>query len=219
MTTRRTEGDGRRPVTRGPRGRPAPEVDTTMSGVSWEGEDLSGRVLSRVRFVDLDLAEAVNRGAVFTECDFRGARFNASLHDGAAFVNCAFRGCNFFDARFSGCKLVGSVFDRCTFEVTAVEGGDWSLVGLSGADLRSASFRGVRMREADLTGARCEGAALRDLDLSGALLHGADLSRCDLRGSDLGSLDPESVRLRGAVVTMEQAIAIAERLGLDVRPD
>ena len=69
------------------------------------------------------------------------------------------------------------------------------------------------MREADLTGARCAGSPLRDVDLSGALLRGADLSGCDLRGSDLGSLEPESVRLRGAIITIDQTIVIAERWG------
>ena len=198
-------------------GAAAPATRTVVSGASWYGEDLSGQSHESVLFVDLDMTEAENRGATFTECTFRNGRFNVSAHDGAAFVNCTFANCNFFDARFTGCKLVGSRFDRCTFDVMKVVGGNWSFVGLPGADLRSASFRGVQMREADLTGARFQGATLRDVDLSGAWLHGADLSRCDLRGSDLSGLQPESVEMRGAVITIDQTIVIAEALGLDVR--
>jgi hypothetical protein len=92
-------------------------------------------------------------------------------------------------------------------------------VGLPGADLRSASFRGTRLREADLTGARCQGASIRDADLSGAWLHSADLSRCDLRGSDLSAIEPENVALKGAIITIDQTITIAQALGLDVRMD
>ena len=76
-----------------------------------------------------------------------------------------------------------------------------------------------RMREADLTGAQCQESSLRDVDLAGALLHRANFSGCDLRGSDVTSIDPERTELRGAIVTIEQAVVIAEALGLDVRAD
>jgi uncharacterized protein YjbI with pentapeptide repeats len=200
-------------------GTPAPETRSTVSGADWSGEDISGQTHTAVLFVDLDLTEAENDGAVFNDCTFRRARFNLSVHANAAFVNCTFSNCNFFDARFTDCKLVGSMFDRCTFDVTKVVGGNWSLVGLPGADLRRATFSGVRMREADLTGVRCEGSSLRDVDLSGASLHGAKLTECDLRGSDLSALVPDEVELRGAIVTLDQAVVIAEALGLDVRAD
>jgi uncharacterized protein YjbI with pentapeptide repeats len=112
----------------------------------------------------------------------------------------------------------GSTFTDCTFGVTTVEGGDWSFVGLGGADLRGVRVTGTRMREADLSRARLERAELRDVDLSGASLQHANLAECDLRGSDLSTLDPLTVELRGAVVTYEQAVPITTSLGLDVRP-
>lgn len=194
-------------------------TDTTVDGADWEGRDLSGEQHARVAFLDVDLTDATDTGAAFTECTFRGARFNGSTHTDAAFLNCTFVGCSFFGARFTDCKLVGSTFERCTFDRLTVAGGNWSHVALPGADLRTASFRGTRLREADLTGARCQGASLRDLDLAGATLHGATLSGCDLRGSDVGALDPLRVVLKGTVVTYEQALALAAALGLDVRAE
>jgi len=197
----------------------APATQTTLSGADWSRRDISGETHTRVSFVDLDLTEVINTGATFAECTFRRARFNASVHTDAAFTNCTFAHCNFFDARFSECKLVGSMFDRCTFEIMRVDGGNWTLVGLPGADLRSASFSRVRMREADLTGARCQGSSLREVDLAGATLDRADFTECDLRGSELSSLDPMMVRLRGAIVSIEQAVVIAGALGLDIRAE
>ncbi|MDF1506106.1 pentapeptide repeat-containing protein [Roseisolibacter sp. H3M3-2] len=191
----------------------------TIEGAEWDGRDLSGAQHAGVDFVDVDLTESTGRGAAFTECTFRRVRFNCSAHTDAAFVNCRFVQCDFFDARLTECKLVGSVFERCTFDLLQVAGGNWSHVGLARADLRRAALRGVRLREADLSGARLDGATLRDADLSGALLRSASLARCDLRGSDLGALDPREVALAGAVVTMEQALAIAAALGLDVRAE
>ena len=75
------------------------------------------------------------------------------------------------------------------------------------------------MREADLTGARCEESTFRNVDLAATMLHRANFSGCDLRGSDLSSLDPTETEIRGAIVTIEQAVVIAEAFGLDIRPD
>ncbi len=200
-------------------GVPTPATDRTVAGEEWYARDISGQTHTRVAFVDLDLTEVQNRGAVFSECTFRRAQFNCSVHTDAAFLNCTFIACSFFDARFTDCKLIGSMFDRCSYDLIQVAGGNWSHVGLPGADLRKAVLRGVRLREADLTGARCQGSAIRDADLSGAWLHSANFSDCDLRGSDLSALEPEHVQLKGAIVTYEQALVLAAALGLDVRPE
>jgi fluoroquinolone resistance protein len=198
-------------------GRQAPQTQTTVRGEDWYAKVLSGCNHERVEFIDIDMMETTNEGGVFTDCTFRGVRFNVSVHSNAAFVNCTFVRCTFFDSSFTGCKLTGSMFDDCTFGLLKVSSGDWSFTGLPGADLRGAEFLDVRMREADLTGARCEGATLRRVDLSGAWLHNANLSRCDLRGSVLDGLDPLTVALKGAKIDTFQAVAIATGLGLDVQ--
>ncbi|MFI6514408.1 pentapeptide repeat-containing protein [Spirillospora sp. NPDC050679] len=198
-------------------GRPAPPTETTIRSADWDSRDLSGEEHEAVLFVDVDMTEASGRGAVFSDCTFRGVRFNVSEHTDSAFLNCTFVRCGFFDATFAGCKFTGSMFDGCGYDLMKVEGGDWSFAGLPGADLRRASFSGVRLREADLTGARCAGAVLREVDLSGALTHQADFSGCDLRGSEISSVDPHTANLRGAVIDPYQAVVLATSLGLDVR--
>jgi fluoroquinolone resistance protein len=196
-----------------------PETETEIANTDWYGDDLSACSHTRVAFRDVDLTESSGRGSLFSECTFRDCRLNASRYRDAAFLNCTFTGCVFFDASFVDCKLVGSMFDRCRFGPFTCEGGDWSFVGLPGADLGSASFTGVRMREVDLTGAHCAGAKLRGVDLSGASLHGADLERADVRGSDISSLDPAAVKLHGMIVDPDQTMVIATALGLDVRSE
>lgn len=198
-------------------GEAPPKTDTTLAGADWYGRTIERERHANTLFVDLDMIEAQTHGAIFHECTFRRARFNASTHQASAFVNCTFVSCKFFDSRFTECKFVGSMFDACDFDQMQVTGGDWSFTGLPGAVLDRATFKDARLREADLTGASCKGGSLRDVDLSGAWLHGADFSACDLRGSDLSAIDPENVRLKDAIITIDQTIAIAEALGLDVR--
>ncbi|MCW2496983.1 pentapeptide repeat-containing protein [Jatrophihabitans sp.] len=201
-------------------GRPLPETVETVTGEDWYGDELSGRVASQITYVDLDLSESRSGGGLeFTECVFRRAQFDQAVHTSAAFLNCVFLDCTFFGAQLLDCKFLGSMFSRCTFERMTVRGGDWSFVGLPGANLGTATFEDLRMREADLTGARFTGGVLRRADLANASLGKAELARCDLRGSNLHSVDPWSVNLTGAVVDWEQALVIASSLGLDVRPD
>lgn len=185
----------------------------------WGGRELLQETFTGVAFVEVDMSEVVTDGAVFDTCTFRGVRFNVSEHRSSAFVNCTFTRCSFFDATFSGCKLVGSTFEACSLDLLKVEGGDWSFVGLARANLGSARFRDVRMREADLSGIRAVNGTLCGLDLSGVSLTKADLSGCDLRGSDLSTVDPSAVQLKGAIITYEQAVVVVLAQGLDVRPE
>ncbi|MFI0420921.1 pentapeptide repeat-containing protein [Spongiactinospora sp. 9N601] len=84
---------------------------------------MDGERFDKVLFVDVDMRELADRGAVFNECTFRGVRFNVSSHENAAFINCTFIRCSFFDAVFRDCKLIGGMFDGCTYGLLTVEGG------------------------------------------------------------------------------------------------
>jgi len=187
--------------------------DRSFAGDDWWGEDLGERVYLRCRFADVDLTEATSRGARFEECQFFNVRFNSGRHADSALLRCTFRKCNLFDTTWEGCKLVGSSFDDCDLRPMTVTGGDWSFVHLAGADLRTAVFRNVRMREAELSGADLTEATLSHVDLSGAQLARAKLVRADLRGSDLSALDPRTCETTEAVIDADQAIVIARAIG------
>ena len=60
---------------------------------------------------------------------------------------------------------------------------------------------------------------MRDVDLSGAWTGKADFTGCDLRGSDLSSFELDTTELRKAIVTADQAVVLATKLGLDVRAE
>jgi fluoroquinolone resistance protein len=191
--------------------------DESFSNEDWYAEELTDRTYTRCAFSHIDLTEASSRGSLFTECTFGNVRFNASRHADSAFLRCTFKRCNFFEAEFVDCKMTGSMFHQSTLRPLRVTGGDWSFVGLPGADLRGIAVQGVRMREVDLTGANCADAVFTDVDLSGAQLHSAKFTRSDLRGSDLTALDPATVELTGAVISSTQAIVIVQALGLEIR--
>ena len=189
----------------------------TLTTRDWDAGAEKQRRHEEVQFSGLDLCETDLEGIEFSGCVFRDARFNCSRQVDVAYLNCRFVNCNFFDATLTDCKAVGSGFEGCSFDLTTVDGGDWSFIRLPRADLGSATFTGVRMREADLTGVRCRNGTMRGLDLSAAQLTGADFTGCDLRGTDLHAFDPRSIELRDAVITADQAVVLAMSLGLQIR--
>jgi fluoroquinolone resistance protein len=200
--------------------RPTPDTRARVADEDWALDDLTGRTESGVEYVRLDLAETTSSGGlVFEECVFRDVGFDLAEHTAAAFLNCVFVQCRLPNAVFRECKLVGSSFERCDTTGLRVEGGDWSFVSLTAADLRRASFDGVRMRECDLSGVDAQGATLVRCDTASANWRRAKLDGCDLRGTDLTDLDPWDVWLRKAKITWEQAVVVATLFGLDVSPD
>lgn len=190
----------------------------TVEGESFIGADMYAVDLVDehylgCRFNDADLTEMTSRGVVFEECDFSGARLNASKHSASGFLRCSFRRTSLFDATFDECKLSGSTFQETALRPLRVTGGDWSFVSLRRADLAGITFSDTRLVEADFTGANLTGAALRDCDLSNAKLTHAKLAKADLRGSTLAGLDLATITLDGTRLDVEQAVVIATSLG------
>lgn len=191
--------------------------DEVQSGLDWyavtsEREDYGG-----VRFVDCDFTEMRSEGSIFSGCVFRNVRFNVSTHVNSAFDNCRFEHCNFFDATFEGCKFTGSVFTGSSLKPVRVEGGNWSFVSLAGADLQRSAFSQVNFTEADFSRTDLRNTELRDCRLANISWSGARLRGADLRGSTLEGIEAEDFNVRGAVVDVAQALAIAEAHGAVIR--
>jgi hypothetical protein len=62
-------------------------------------------------------------------------------------------------------------------------------------------------------------ACARSLSAVAGAWLAADFSGADLRGSDISAIEPLTVQLTGAIVDVDQAIAIAGAFWLDFRPD
>lgn len=176
------------------------------------GVDLSGETLEPVECYDVTFQRAV-----FTEATLRRWCF-----EDCTFVDCdlslaVLDACVLQTVHFEGCKLVGVDWTRPSETSLSVsfERCSLRLANLGGVRLRETKLVECDLREADLSGADLTGADLRRSNLTGALLEGASLERADLREVKGLTLHPE-MRFRGAKVSTEVAIALAEQLGLDV---
>ncbi len=179
-------------------------------GVTLEGDDLSGQALDRVEVYEstlkrVTLCEATLRRWVFEECRFVDCDLSMAMLDQ----------CVLQSVEFEGCKLVGVDWTRPSKSSLSVsfERCSLRLGNLAGVRLRETKLLECDLRECDFTGADCTGADLRRSNLTGALLGGASLQKADLRETRGLDLDPE-MRFKGARVSTEVALKLAERMGL-----
>jgi uncharacterized protein YjbI with pentapeptide repeats len=115
------------------------------------------------------------------------------------------------------CRLIGMRAIECHWQDVLVENCDMRYAQLNDGKTRSCEFKACHLGEADFRGTDLEGAIFANV-----MLHRADLSRAKLRGADLRGAEIEGVTvraedLRGAIVSMVQAVDLARLLGLVIK--
>lgn len=185
-------------------------------------------VVSNTAFAGLELAYDDAREATFETVVFRSCVF-----DGVDFSGCTLR-----DVRFSGCRFV-----RCTMDRAWLDHVDFRDCSAPGLSLMKARLASVALLESDLSyanlsetkidrlrvrGGRLVEAALQRSRLRSIELEGCDLTRLDVFGTSLSGVDVSTCtfaapvlsanrsELRGLTVSPEQAISLAELLGVTV---
>lgn len=185
-------------------------------------------VVSNTAFSGLELAYEDAREATFETVSFRGCVF-----DGVDFTGCTLR-----DVRFSGCRFV-----RCAMDRTWLDHVDFRDCSAPGLSLMKARLASVALLESDLSyanlsetsidrlrvcGSRLVEAALQRSRVKHAAFDGSDLTRLDVFGTPLAGIDVSTCtfaapvvsgnfhELRGLTVSPEQAIALADLLGVTV---
>ncbi len=118
-----------------------------------------------------------------------------------------------------GCRMVGWRASEGLLRNVLIKG-----CSAIGAQFWSTEFKNVRfesciLRDADFQRADLSGVIFDKCDLSNAKMSDAKLAGADLRGSKIEGVRLGLKELQGAIVDMEQAIAIARLLGVVVTMD
>ncbi len=74
----------------------------------------------------------------------------------------------------------------------------------------------MKLAGANFIRARLDRCVFRGANLAEVRWEGASLVDADLRGADIGGLDPRLVTLTGTRVEVEQAIVLAQYLGIRI---
>ena len=113
-----------------------------------------------------------------------------------------------------GCRMVGWRASEGSLRNVLIKG--CSAIGAQfwGTSFKQVRFENCILRDADFQRADLSGVVFDKCDLSNAKLSDAKLAGADLRGSKIEGVRLGLKELQGAIVDMEQAIAIARMLGV-----
>lgn len=152
-----------------------------------EGEDFSGRSLSRLKLPGTNL---------------RGANFAASTLDRAYLQDADMTGAVFSGARMDSAFLLGACVEDADFSDARLENARFDNARAAGARFTGADCSGAHFRQADLRGVDFSDSVLdrcifREADLRGARFNGARLDKAYFVGSriDPGALDAAASRV------------------------
>lgn len=141
--------------------------------------------------------ECVN--VIFENCDFSNSEWiGAGLHQ-VEFRQCKLTGCNFAEAYLKDCLFSGCILDYASFSMSTMKVVHFEETSLRQAEFSELNWQQLKMKECELTQSQWFNTPLKGLDFSE-------------NHFDTIALSPES--LRGIIVNAEQALTIAETLGM-----
>lgn len=183
-------------------------ANTALSGLELSFEDAGAATFDTVAF-----RGCVFEGVDFSRCTFRDVRFTACRFMRCAMDRAWLDRCDIIDCSAPGLSLV-----EARLASVSVDASDLSYANLSEASIDRFRAHGTRFVEAALQRVRWKRVELDDCDLTrldvfGTPLAGLDVSTCAFVAPVLSGNYRE---LRGATVSVEQALALAGLLGVRI---
>jgi uncharacterized protein YjbI with pentapeptide repeats len=164
---------------------------------------------------------------------FSGCRFDhVTLPE--SMESCGYTDCLFVHCDFSNCRMQESAFRRCAFEDCRLIGTDledsfFEDIRFQHCSMRYASFGASRWKRGAILSSECSecsftSCTFADMELSEDLFEQAEFGGCRLAGMDFSTCSisgmlVSTVDLKGIIVNEEQAVVLAELLGIHVKHD
>lgn len=192
--------------------RAAPPDDRELSGLGLSGLCAKGEELSK-----LCLREARLSGCELVGCRLQKAEFADVVFESCDFSNCDFSDAYFSRCEFRACKGVGVGMREAVLRDVQFWGGNFRYSDWNGAALRAVRFRDAALCEASFSECKAGPLGFSDCDLTRAAFFKTPLKGVDLRTNRIDGIVVSGPELKGAVVDVFQAAALARLLGVVIK--
>jgi uncharacterized protein YjbI with pentapeptide repeats len=179
---------------------------TTISGFSFDGLDLSGTAFVDATLLGCTFQGTILTGANLTGIDLTGVVLNQAMLNLANFDHAVLVKAQFVGADFSGSKL-----DKADFT-----NADLSSAILNGATGTAVKLKYASLKQADLTAAVLMGADFRHAALDQAKLNNTNLEQADLRAAQLTNVNLATADLKGATFSKKTTLPISQDQALQM---
>lgn len=170
--------------------------------------DLDYSSFQRVAFEKFSFARSRCHGAAFRDVIFRNCDFS-----NAGWSYCFFERCCFFQCKGMGASMIDSAFHHVLWEESVFRLGNFS----------QSQWEHIAMVQCDFTEAYFSQCRFKDMDLEQSNFSGCTFFQTMLKGVDFTgntlqhiTVSEELSELRGAIVTVSQAVELAGFLGIEI---
>ena len=192
----------------------AKEQETEIIKRHFKGTFLTKFDGSRIAFRQVVFENCRFMGCKFDEAEFVDVRFISCDFSNTSIVDTYFKNCSFNGFKAVGTDFYGSNMRHVSFENCTVTDAGFDAVRMSYIRTKHVDFTRSGFSKCNIINADWKDTCFQEANFFKTSLMGMDLSDCNLEGIIISDGKEE---LRGAVVNMFQALALAKRLGVVIK--
>ncbi len=164
----------------------------------------------------------------YEQCTFTKSTFSGSDLLECKFIECTFIDCEFTNTNlfkcafqkvhFSGCKLTGLLFehsDAFLFEVKFTKS-TLQVCGFFQKIMKNTSFINSKLVEVDFTESNLTASLFEECELQHCIFDRTILENCNLSSSTGLIINPETNKIKGIKVSLQQLPGFLAQYGIDV---
>ncbi len=166
-------------------------------------------------------------GSEFIDCTFHGLDLTEEDLSHSKFIDCRFESinlsnakllsCTFRDCSFVNCKLIGVNWSN-TYAISLIKFSssvlDFSI--FNELNMSNSHFDKCKMHEIDFFGTNLKGSEFLECDLLKTSFNEANLANSDLRGSIQYCIDHKFTNIKGAKLSLPEALTLFKSLEVEV---
>ncbi|MCQ5129533.1 pentapeptide repeat-containing protein [Butyricicoccus faecihominis] len=203
---------------------PAPDAPALLAAAEAEERTAEGLYIRDIDLSGTRLFGLRLRGVLFENCRLSGCCWQRADCVDVVFRHCDLSNSDWRDGyfertAFESCKAVGAAFPETGWRDAIWQGSAMGYASFDRASLRETAFADCDLSSAILADCAWKRLAFANCRMENvSFLHtalgGLDLTSCNIGGL---TVSESSVELRGAIVSPEQAVGLAKRLGVVVK--
>ena len=198
-------------------------------------EDLETKTLDKLNYrTEKSFFDSIEntislKGKEFFYSKFNKVTLSNEKNTGVEFVDCIFDHCDFSNGYFpemvarrvifKSCRMTGCDFTMSTLQDVVFDGCQLNYCNFSSSKINYVLLKNCMCQEAIFSSCKQTGLQFEQTSLSGTEFFRTSLKNVDFRTSNIQNIIVEIGSLKGSIMSLEQAAACAQLLGIIIKDD
>lgn len=186
------------------------EINDRMDNVCFSEDSITDDLYQQEFFecefknvsIHIKMISCLFADVIFDHCDLSNACFSESVFRRCIFRNCRMTGIDFSDCSFTDVTMHDSLALLANLNQTTWKNVEWKQICFQETYFYNVKFKDINVKDCDFTSSEFNQTKLSGIDVS---------------SSNIESIATQPENLKGMIVNREQAVALAQLLGIIVK--